>query len=97
MSTHVIIHNVTSSISILKRFFFYQISKLYFIFFFIFYSRTLQESAISKCLKDYLGRKCSQEAATFVKSPPGVTCSASNVIGQIISVISVLIINNLVA
>ncbi|CAG2190787.1 unnamed protein product [Mytilus edulis] len=66
------------------------------------------EIVISKCgtltgkcdiemLKRLPWKKMQSEAATFVKSPPGVTCSASNVIGQIISVISVLIINNLVA
>ncbi|CAC5391628.1 unnamed protein product [Mytilus coruscus] len=31
---------------------------------------TLQENSITKCVKDYLGGKCSQEAVTFVKSPP---------------------------
>ncbi|XP_052067152.1 uncharacterized protein LOC127706525 [Mytilus californianus] len=58
---------------------------------------TVQENSITKCIKDYLGGKCSQEAVTFLKSPPGVTCSATNVIGQIVFVICVLIIKNLVA
>ncbi|XP_071120662.1 uncharacterized protein [Mytilus edulis] len=58
---------------------------------------TVEQTSVSKCIKGFITGKCSSEAVNFINSPPGSeTCSATNMIGQITTVICVFVLKILI-